>query len=71
MKDKTTAGLLAICLGGFGAHRFYLNQPGIGLVYLIFCLSLIPSLIGLIEGIQYLVMSQHDFDVRFNRAPGA
>ena len=71
MKDKTTAGLLAILLGSFGAHRFYLNQPGAGLLFLVFCLTGIPWLIGLIEGIQYLSMSQHDFDARFNRAPGA
>lgn len=28
-KQKLTAGLLEIFLGGFGAGRFYLNQPGI------------------------------------------
>lgn len=27
-RSKTTAGLLQILLGGFGAGRFYLNQPG-------------------------------------------
>jgi hypothetical protein len=27
-KDTTTGVLLSIFLGGFGAHRFYLGQPG-------------------------------------------
>lgn len=30
-KSKLTAGLLELFLGGFGAGRFYLNQPGIAI----------------------------------------
>lgn len=30
-KTKTTAGLLGIFLGGFGAGRFYLDQPGVAI----------------------------------------
>lgn len=26
MRNKTTSGLLALFLGGFGFHRFYLGQ---------------------------------------------
>jgi TM2 domain-containing membrane protein YozV len=48
-KDTTTGVLLSIFLGGFGAHRFYLGQPGIGLIYLLFVWTLIPSLLGLFE----------------------
>lgn len=31
MKDKTTAGILALLLGGIGAHKFYLGRTGLGL----------------------------------------
>ena len=36
MKDKNVAAILAFFLGGLGVHRFYLNQIGLGFVYLIF-----------------------------------
>ena len=34
MKNKVTAGLFGILLGGFGAHKFYLGNVGLGIVYL-------------------------------------
>src|SRR5690349_15723924 len=34
-KNKTTAGLLAIFLGGFGIHKFYLGFTAAGLVFLL------------------------------------
>lgn len=73
MKDKTTAGVLGILLGGLGAHKFYLGQTGAGIVYLLFCWTFIPAIIGLIEGISYLSMSQGQFDARHNgmMLPGA
>jgi len=33
MKDKTVAYLLWFFLGGFGAHKFYLNNVGMGVLY--------------------------------------
>ncbi len=48
-KDNVVAILLAIFLGGFGAHQFYLGRPGLGVLYLLFCWTLIPSIIALIE----------------------
>ncbi len=35
MKSKGTAYLLWFFLGGFSAHRFYLGQIGIGILYLL------------------------------------
>ena len=34
MKDKTTAAILAFFLGGFGVHKFYLGESGLGIIYL-------------------------------------
>lgn len=47
-KDPTTGTLLAVFLGGFGAHRFYLND-NLGILYLAFFWTLIPSVCGLVE----------------------
>jgi|SRR5690554_5022199 len=35
-KSKIIAIILAIFLGRFGAHKFYLGKPAIGFLYLIF-----------------------------------
>ncbi len=74
---KLAAGLCGILLGGFGVHKFILGyqQEGVILlsVYLIgivitiiTCgigtpILLIPSIIGLIEGIMYLTKSDQEF----------
>ena len=48
-RDEVVGVLLALFLGGFGAHHFYLRRTGLGILYLCFSWSGIPSLIGLIE----------------------
>ncbi len=48
-KDSVVGVLLAVFLGGFGAHRFYLGQNGIAIIYILFCWTLIPHLIALVE----------------------
>ncbi|WP_298836925.1 TM2 domain-containing protein [Clostridium sp.] len=60
-KSKTTAGILAILLGGLGVHKFYLGKIKIGILYLIFCWTYIPAFIGIIEGIIYLTASDEKF----------
>ena len=64
-KSKTTAGIFALLLGGIGAHKFYLGSPGMGVVYLLFCWTFIPSLIGLFEGISLLTMSEESFAQKY------
>lgn len=64
-KSKVAAGLLGILLGGLGAHKFYLGDIGLGILYLLFVWTGIPSLIGLIEGIIYLTMTDEDFAAKY------
>jgi len=63
-KEKATAGILAILLGSVGAQRFYLGQTGLGILSIVFCWTYIPALIGLIEGIILLCMSDDEFHRR-------
>jgi hypothetical protein len=64
-KSKTTAALLALFLGGIGAHRFYLGAWGWGLVYLgVFLTGALGLLLGLTavvgvaEAIRFFVVKQ-------------
>ncbi|MBA2874203.1 TM2 domain-containing protein [Thermaerobacillus caldiproteolyticus] len=66
MKNKIVAGLLAILLGGLGIHKFYLGKLGQGILYLLFSWTGIPSIIGFIEGILYLVKSDEKFNQKYN-----
>ena len=49
--NKIAYVVLAILLGDIGVHKFYAGKIGLGIVYLIFCWTAIPAVIGLIEGI--------------------
>ena len=50
-RSKTSAGLFALLLGGFGLHNFYLGQTAAGALYFLFWWTLIPSLIAFIEAL--------------------
>lgn len=64
-KNKIIAALLAIFFGGIGLHKFYLGRIVWGIVYVLFCWTAIPALIGLIEGIIYLFTSDEDFKRKY------
>jgi TM2 domain-containing membrane protein YozV len=66
MKSKTTAAMLGIFLGGLGGHKFYLGEAGTGVFYLLFCWTLIPSIIGIVQGLNLLGMNQALFDAQYN-----
>lgn len=65
-RSRTTAGILGIFLGGFGVHKFYLGKSGQGLLYLLFCWTYVSAIVGFIEGIMYLVMSDQEFNDKYN-----
>lgn len=55
--NKVAYVLLALLLGGLGAHKFYAKKIGFGIVYLLLCWTLLPALAALIEGIIALCQS--------------
>lgn len=65
MKSRIVAALLAFFLGGFGAHKFYLNKNGKGFLYLIFCWTYIPTIIAFFECIGYLLKSDEEFQEKY------
>jgi TM2 domain-containing membrane protein YozV len=48
-RDELIGVLLAIFLGTFGIHHFYLGRNGLGTLYLLFCWTGIPCILGWIE----------------------
>jgi TM2 domain-containing membrane protein YozV len=48
-RDEMLGILLALVLGSFGAHHFYLRRNGLGAVYLVLFWTGIPGILGIIE----------------------
>ena len=48
-RDEVIGVLLAVFLGTFGIHHFYLRRNGLGFLYLLFSWTGIPSILGFIE----------------------
>ncbi len=67
-KSRGLAIVLALFLGGFGAHKFYLGRVGWGFLYFLFCWTFIPAVLALIEAIRYAVMSSQDFNNKYGAA---
>lgn len=71
-KDHVAAALLAILLGCFGIHKFYLGYTTAGFITLgitivggVFTLGIaaaVMALVGIVEGVLYLTESQSKFE---------
>jgi TM2 domain-containing membrane protein YozV len=48
-RDEIVGILLALFLGTFGAHHFYLRRTGLGILYCCLFWSGIPALLGVVE----------------------
>lgn len=62
---RKIAIVLAICLGWLGAHRFYLGQIGLGIVYLLILWFFPPLVIvlALIDAVRYFFMTDEQFAI--------
>jgi TM2 domain-containing membrane protein YozV len=57
---KTVAAILALLLGGYGIHKFYLGKTTAGIITILACCGGF-GIIPLIEFIIYLTKSEEDF----------
>ena len=67
-KKKLVAILLAFFLGSIGGHKFYLDRKGQGAMYAMFSFTFIPLIVGIIEVSRYILMSQDEFNDRYNNS---
>ncbi len=66
VKKKSTAGVLALFLGGVGVHHFYLGNAGRGVVYLLFCWTFVPAVIAIVEAIMIFSPDEEVFNEKYN-----
>ena len=72
MKSRLTAAFLALFFGMFGVHKFYLRNPGAGVLYLfIFFMTsrIFPfsGILALVDAVRLFIMSDNEFDRRYNK----
>jgi tetratricopeptide (TPR) repeat protein len=71
MKNKTTASLLSLFLGVFGMQFFYTNRIGLGIMSCVFTFMMgwgrVSFIIGFVNFILFLMMSDNEFNRRYNR----
>lgn len=81
MKNKIVAAVLALLLGVFGVHRFYLGQKVYGILMFISAMFsillltaprnpipfiIVPAIIGLVDAVLFFVMPQKEFNKKYN-----
>ena len=58
---RITAGILALLVGGFGVHKFYLGYSTAGVIMLLLACTGVTGFIALAEGIIYLTKTDEEF----------
>ena len=66
MKNRGIAIVLALFLGGFGIHKFYLGQVKTGMMYLLFFWTGVPFLFSIIDCIALLMSSNARFHKKYD-----
>ena len=74
-KNKVTAGVLAIVLGAYGAQYFYMGNTEKALLRLLLSIfipvcAVVFEIMGIVEGVKILSMSDEEFAERFYELRG-
>jgi len=65
-RDRKVAIWLAVLLGNFGVHKFYLGEKALGILYLVMCWTMVPWLVSLYEAVHIAQMSRVSFNLVYN-----
>lgn len=68
--DRKIAMLLAFFLGWCGAQFFYTHRMGYGILMIVLCFltgGTVPAIVGLINCIQFLTMSDQEFIAKYDK----
>lgn len=65
VKNRILAAILAMALGSFGVHKFYLRKPIWGILYALFCWTYVPFFLGLMDGIILFCTKKEKFEKRY------
>ena len=63
--SKTLIGVLAILFGAYGIHHFFLGHIKRGILSILFCWTLVPTVLSIAEGIHILCMSEEQFQRKY------
>ena len=55
------AGVLALVIGGFGVHKFFLGYTSAGIIQILLSCVGVGGIIALVEGIIYLTKTDEEF----------
>jgi hypothetical protein len=62
--DKGALCILSLFVGGLGFHKFYTRNWGWGILYILFCWTLVPAIVSFIEFIGYALTPEEALRMR-------
>lgn len=65
VRSRVRAGLLGLFLGFTGAHHYYLGSSAAGLLLLATSCCGVGMVVGMVEGVMLLVMSDDEFAEKY------
>ena len=63
---STSLAFISIFFGGIGLHKAYLGKNLTFIMYVMFCWTLIPSVLCVVDAVKLMSMSDREFNLLYN-----
>jgi TM2 domain-containing membrane protein YozV len=60
--NKVALVLITFFFGAIGGHKYYVKKHGLGILYLLFIWTAIPSIVAFVEFVIYIIKSEEDLE---------